>query len=151
MRAAQPLASTLILFGLLGTASAGEVTYSGTGTYFASKVLMPLGNGGAAVKMDNTVIATIAPADYGFLFGECTGLGYLTPEGEFSSAAYCNLREDEEHSLDIHAERNGDSGTVTILGGTGKWKDASGSIEMTEKFTGENRGSFVYTMTVKTP
>jgi hypothetical protein len=134
------------------TASHGaETSYSGTGTYFATRVLMPMGNGGAAVKMDNEVVLSIAPSEYGFLFGECTGLGYISPEGKFSSTAYCTLREDATHSLDIRAQRTEDSASGEIIGGSGRWEGATGSMQLNSKFEEGSRGSFDYSMKLTTP
>jgi hypothetical protein len=143
----------LVVVALAGAtaAHAAETNYSGSGTYFATRVLMPMGNGGAAVKMDNQVVLSIAPSEYGFLFGECAGLGYISPEGTFASTAYCTLREDETHSLDIRAERTESGATGEIIGGSGRWEGASGSMKLNSKFEEGSRGSFDYSMTLTTP
>ena len=144
--------STLALALLIaGTAQAGEQRYVGSGTYFATRVLMPLGNGGAAVKMDNEVVLSIAPSRVGFLFGECTGLGYISPQAEFTSTVYCTLREDDEHSIDIHAERTADGANGEVIGGSGRWEGASGTVTLKSRFEEGNRGSFDYQMKVSTP
>lgn len=130
---------------------ATETRYSGSGTFFATRVLMPMGNGGAAVKMDNEVVLSITPSEIGFLFGHCAGLGYVSPKGEFTSTAYCTLHEDDSHSLDIRAERTADGATGEVIGGSGRWKGATGTMTLKSRFEEGNRGSFDYTMTLTTP
>jgi hypothetical protein len=143
----------MLLAALCATtaAQAEELRYGGTGTFFASRVLMPLSNGGAAVKMDNEVVLSIDPSPTGFLFGECTGLGYISPDGTFTSTAYCTLREDDTHSMDVRAERAEGGASGTVIGGSGRWKGATGTVTMKSRFNDGARGSFDYQMVVNTP
>ena len=117
----------------------------------SSRMLMPLGNGGATVKMDNDVVLSIAPSEYGFLFDECTGLGYVSPEGRLTPTAYCTLHEDDTHGPDIEAERTENGARREVIGGSGHWEGASGTPKLNGKFEDGNRGSVDYSMTLKTP
>ncbi len=138
---------------IFGTASAGEaVTYTGTGTYVASHLLMPLGNGGAAVTLTNRTVATISPSDPGFIFGECAGLGFMTAEGDMPETIfYCTFRETEEDSFDLKGLRGLEGGKAEVIGGSGKWAGATGTGTFQRKYQGGNRGSYNYELTITTP
>ena len=97
------------------SASAGEaVTYRGTGSYFVTRMVLPMASGGAAVHLINDTIATIAPSESGFIFGDCSGLVFLSPTGEASSSVYCTFNETGDDSFDLHARGDGTGGSVEI-------------------------------------
>jgi hypothetical protein len=131
--------------------AATETVYTGTGTYSVVRTLMPLGNGGAAVQIDNEVVLSIAPGDSGSLVGNCAGLGYISPAGDFTSTAYCNVREDAANSIDIKATRTATGLSGEVIGGRGKWHGATGGISINSKVDEADHGSFEFVMRVTTP
>jgi hypothetical protein len=134
------------------SASAGEaVTYRGTGSYFVTRVVLPLASGGAAVHLINDTIATIAPSESGFIFGDCAGLVFLSPTGEASSSVYCTFNETGDDSFDLHARGDGTSGSVEIIGGSGKWAGATGSGTIKKKWAEDIRGTYEYEFKIATP
>lgn len=145
--------SAALLFGLgIGVASAGEeMTYKGTGIYSATRTLLPLANGGAALSLANTNVATIEPSLTGFMYGECTGLGYLSPKNEMSVEIICTFRENEEDSFDLRGKGTADGIEMTVIGGSGKWADATGSGTFKRRWEKESRGTYDYELKISTP
>jgi hypothetical protein len=134
------------------TVSAGEtVTYKGMGTYEVMRAVLPLANGGAAIQLSNNVVATISPSESGFIFGDCAGLGYLTVEGSYSGDVYCTFTETGDDSFDIKGTARGDSGSVEIIGGSGKWTGATGNGSIKRKYAAGDRGSYEYEFSITTP
>ncbi len=132
--------------------SAGEtVTYKGLGSYEVMRALLPLANGGAAVHLSHNIVATIDPSESGFIFGDCAGLAYLTVEGSYSGALYCTFTETGDDSFDVKAVTRDDSGSVEIIGGSGKWANATGKGSIKRKYAAENGGSYVYEFNITTP
>jgi len=135
-----------------GSAFAGQtVVYKGTGSYVASKVLMPLGNGGAAVHMSNKIIATIEPSEVGFMHGACAGMGYISDGGDDSVQAYCTFEEKRGDVFDIRASGAMGTGTVEVIGGSGKWKDATGTGTFRRKYMEGDRGTYEYEFKITVP
>ncbi len=134
------------------TVFSGEtVTYKGLGTYEVMRALLPLANGGAAIHLSHNIVATIDPSESGFIFGDCAGLGYLTVEGSYSGALYCTFTETGDDSFDLKAVTGDDSGSDEIIGGSGKWADATGKGSIKRKYAAENGGSYVYEFNITTP
>ncbi len=135
-----------------GATLAGEtVTYRGSGTYFVSRALMPLSNGDAAVHMSNKTIATIEPSESGFIFGNCLGLGYISSESAFTANIYCTFTETGNDSFDIRGSTQDNTGTIEIIGGSGKWAEASGTGSVKRKYEQEFQGSYDYEFEITTP
>jgi len=125
-------ATGLILLAAAAGAPAETTTYTGSATYTAHRELLPLSNGGAAVHVTNRVVGTISPSDSGgFIFGDCAGLAYLSPEGEVSIDNICTFREDDENAFTLRGKAGIEGGESTIVGGTGKWAGATGSGKST--------------------
>ena len=134
------------------TVSAGEtVTYKGMGTYEVMRAVLPLANGDAAIHLSHNIVATIEPSKSGFIYGDCAGLGHLTVEGKYSGALYCTFTETGNDSFDLKAVTADDSGSVEIIGGSGKWADATGTGSLKRKYTAENGGSYLYEFSITTP
>ena len=131
---------------------AGEtVTYKGMGTYEVMRAVLPLANGGAAVQLSNNVVATINPSESGFIFGDCAGLGYLTVEGRYSGDIYCTFTETGDDGFDIKGVMRDKSGSVEIIGGSGKWTGATGKGSIKRKYSAGNQGSYEYEFSITTP
>lgn len=145
------LASVAVVL-MSSAVSAGEtVTYKGMGTYEVMRAVLPLANGGAAVQLSHNIVATITPSEPGFIFGDCAGLGYLTVEGRYSGALYCTFTETGDDGFDIKAVMRDNSGSVEIIGGSGKWTGATGKGSIKRKYAAGNRGSYEYEFSITTP
>jgi hypothetical protein len=115
------------------------------------RALLPLANGGAAIHLSHNIVATIDPSESGFIFGDCAGLGYLTVEGSYSGTLYCTFTETGDDSFDLKVVSRDDSGSVEIIGGSGKWADATGKGSVKRKYSAGNRGSYEYEFNITTP
>jgi hypothetical protein len=145
------LASVAVML-LSSVVSAGEtVTYKGMGTYEVMRAVLPLANGGAAVQLSNNIVATINPSESGFIFGDCAGLGYPTVEGSYSGDIYCTFTETGDDSFDIKGVVRNTSGSVEIIGGSGKWTGATGKGSIKRKYSAGTQGSYEYEFSITTP
>lgn len=146
------LASTTVMLLMSPAASVGEtITYKGTGTYEVMRAVLPLANGGAAIHLSNNIVATINPSESGFIFGDCAGLGYLTVESSYSADVYCTFTETGDDSFDIKGVVRDAGGNVEIIGGSGKWTDATGQGSIKRKYSAGSRGSYEYVFSITTP
>ena len=132
-------------------AGAETVTYRGTGTYVLTRAGLPLANGGMVMHLAHDTVATIEPSESGFIFGDCAGLGYLTAEGEFSSDIVCTFTERAGDGFDIRARGSKSTGTVEIIGGSGKWTAATGTGTVERRWAEGNQGSYAYEFKITTP
>lgn len=137
--------------GTTPTLAAETITYSGTGTYDAVRILMPLASGGATIIITARTTATVAPSEPGFLFGQCTGLAYVSDKNVTSTNVYCTFTETGDDSFDIHAKLTDGKGGVDIVGGSGKWKGSTGTGKIKRKFESGSRGSYSYEFKISTP
>jgi len=129
----------------------GTVTYTGTGSYVVTRVVLPLASGGAAIQQVNDVVATIEPSESGFIYGDCAGLGYLSVDDEFSVDVYCTFAENGDDRFDLKGHGSHGEGTVEIIGGSGKWTGATGTGTLKRKFAEGNRGTYEYEFKITTP
>ena len=145
-----------LALGSGSAAMAGTTNYKGKGHAVTTYVILPLGNGGAAVQLSNSSMATIEPSESGFMMGECAGLGYLGPEGgAIGGSAFCTFEENAKDSFDVRAnfETQGakGGGKVEVIGGSGKWEGATGTGTFKRTFLDGNRTSFEYEFKITTP
>jgi len=146
-----------IIFASLALCSVGSVfagqtvVYKGTGSYVATKALMPLGSGGAAVHMSNKIIATIEPSEVGFMHGTCAGMGHISDVGDDSMQAYCTFEEKRGDIFDIKATGVKGKGSVDVIGGSGKWKGATGTGTFKRKYSEGDRGTYEYEFKITVP
>ncbi len=150
---AQFLRATVTALCLLAAAAATAetVTYEGSGTYVANRTLLPLGNGGAAVIVSNSSVATFEASESGFIFGECAGLGLASVSGTIKGTIICTFSENDDNSIDITGVVDGDEVSADVIGGSGKWKGSTGSGVFNRKFEDGPRGSYTYTLTISVP
>jgi hypothetical protein len=134
-------------------ASAGEtVTYTGTGTYSVTRALLPLANGGAALHLANDTVATIQPSESGFMNGDCAGLGYLSPDGEATMLAICTFDLTRADGFVVRLDGDPKAGSgVQVLGGRGKFENATGTGTLRRTFVEGDRGSYEYEFKITTP
>jgi hypothetical protein len=134
-----------------GTAAAEAVTLKGKGTYFVQRALMPLGNGGAAIHVSNKTVMSVEPSKTGVMFGECAGLAYLSPDAKYASRIYCNFTENANDTLVVQGEVSPDGGKITIIGGSGRWKGATGTGKISALGEEDEQGRYEYELQIVTP
>ena len=132
-------------------AMAETVTLKGRGTYFVKRNLMPLSNGGAALHTTNTTVVSVEPSESGVMFGECAGLAYLAPDATVSSRVFCNFSENGKDSFVVQGELSPDGGAIKVIGGSGKWKDATGTGSISPLSENDAEGRYSYEFTITTP
>lgn len=146
-------AIALMAFCGITAANAETMTLTGKGTYFVDRDLMPLGNGGAALHTTNTTVVSVEPSESGVMFGECAGLAYLSPESTLSSRVYCNFSENGKDTFVVQAdlEAGKPGGKISILGGSGKFANATGSGKITPLGEEDSQGRYSYEFNITTP
>ena len=138
-------AGAALLLAAATGAGAETVTFTGSATYTAQRELLPLSNGGAAVHVTNRVIGTLQPSESsGFIFGDCAGLAYISPEGELSIDNLCTLMENDTDGFTLRGRSGVEGGKSEIIGGTGRFEGASGEGRMRRTWIEGNRGSVEY-------
>ncbi len=66
-------------------------------------------------------------------------------------ALYCTFTASGDDGFDIKAAVRDDSGSVEIIGGSGKWANATGKGSVKRKYSAGNRGSYEYEFSITTP
>jgi len=136
---------------LAQTADAGTNNYTGTGTYLTQELTMNLGNGQTVFSARSEGMATISTEPPVLLEAKCMGLGLITGDDKFNAKVYCTFRQNDDDSFDLVADSGPGGGEAKVIGGSGKWKGATGTATFERTATTENGGSFSYKMTISTP
>ena len=135
-----------------GSATAGEtVAYKGSGIYSAQKLTMTLGSGDIVFTGSNEGVATISTDPPMLLLGKCLGLGIVTGENDFSNDVYCTFRANDEDSFDIKARSDAKGGKGEVIGGSGRWAGATGTVRMTRTNQAEDSGTYEFELDITTP
>jgi len=147
----------LAVFSLAGNVFA-EQTIKYMGTVYASpmKHLMPLGNGDGVLITQAAGIAAMSdasgmpPAIFAI---NCAGMGIEKPDETAVSDFYCNLKEDDEDSFDIKGivASSAEENKFDVIGGSGKWKGASGKGAFARVFESEEGNKNVFVVEITTP
>ena len=140
-----------VLLAVAAGAAAETVTYTGSATAAVSKLMLPLGNGASVVTAANHGIAAISTSPPSLLQMDCLGLGLLSAKDDYSTDFYCTFSENEENSFDVKGTDGPDGGKATVIGGSGKWKDATGSGTFKRVSSTESSSSITFEITVTTP
>ena len=123
-------AMTLLVFVAYPLSAAETIKY--TGTVFGSPVkhLMPLGNGDAILMIESSGILALSGNPPTLNTVTCSGMGYQTAENKTTTDFYCNIKENDTDSLDLKGRAvekgNESDGSFNVIGGSGKWKGATG-------------------------
>ena len=147
------LALALLLVSVpLAEIEAGEkVTYTGSGRVFGSETSMTLGNGNIVKMLRSEGIATISTNPPSLLDMKCVGMGLLTTDNQYKGEYYCTLSENDADSLDIQGTEDAKRGTASVIGGSGKWKGATGGGDFKLVSTNDDLSTFTYKLTVTIP
>ena len=135
-----------------GSATAGEtVAYKGSGIYSAQKLIMTLGSGDIVFTGSNEGVATISTDPPMLLLGKCLGLGIVTGESDFSNDVYCTFRANDEDSFDIKGRSDSNGGKGEVIGGSGRWAGATGTVSMMRTSQREDGGTYEVELEITTP
>jgi hypothetical protein len=134
-----------------GTAVAESTTVKGKGTYFVQRELLPLANGAAALHITATTVVSAEPSESGIMFGECAGLAYLEQDASYRSRIYCNFTENGTDSFAIQGDMDKAGGKIAVIGGSGRFKDATGDGKLTALGEEGGKGRYSYEFTISTP
>lgn len=154
---AQPQPWVLLLAGtlcLFEPASAEQtIRYEGKGTYVATREPLVLANGGVAVVSSHAIVATLEPSDVGFIFGNCKGLAYVPPSGPADGVTdlYCTFTETAADGFAIRGAFGPASGTIEVIGGSGRWQGATGGGTFQRRATLGDRGTYEYSLDMTVP
>lgn len=138
--------------GLSVTAAGETVTYTGHGTYTTTRSLLPLSNGGAVLHTVTDTVAAVQPSESGFMYGDCAGLGYLSPDDDFTIKTICDFNLTSADGFVVSFQGDPEAGvSVRVIGGRGKFEKASGSGKARQTFLEGDRGSYEFEFRIKTP
>ena len=152
IRAARGAAIGVLLALSAASSQAAEaVIYRGKGTYEVTRTPMRLHSGGAVVIISAQTIATFEPSESGFASGECSGVGYLSPAGDYSTDVYCTFSVRGGDGFDFRARTGSYGGSLEVLGGTGDWEGATGSGAFIHRFSEGTTVSFEYEIAIDVP
>lgn len=149
--AALVVSLTLALLFVSGVAKAASITIKGKGTYFVTRSLMPLADGGAVLHTSASTVASSDVSEGGVVFGECAGLAHLTSEGQAKTRVYCNFTETGAGVFVVEADVSIDGGEVKVIGGSGKYAGATGSGMLKRTGEGDGQGTYEYQFDITTP
>ena len=147
------IATLALAVSSLSAAAAGEtVTYAGTGTYTSTRALLPLSNGGAVLHTVTDTVASVQPSESGFMYGDCAGLAYLSPEDEMTVRTICSFDLTAADGFVVSLEGDPEAGvSVEVMGGRGKFEKASGTGKARQTFLEGDRGSYEFEFKITTP
>ena len=145
----------IAVFGLMlvtGQSLGGETaSYTGSGNYTAHKLTMTLGNGDIVFVGWNEALAAISTEPPTLLSGKCIGIGRVAEDDVVSNDLYCTFRANDEDAFDIkgHSDSNGAEGEV--IGGSGRWAGATGTVRTKPTARSDDSGSFTFELEITTP
>ncbi len=132
-------------------ADAGSDTYTGSGRVIRNEMTMNLGNGQMVYSANSEGVATISTEPPALLRVKCMGLGRTVEQSGSDTDIYCTFRLDAENAFDVKAKATAKGGTANVIGGSGKWSGATGTVTFVQTSAADTAGSFTYKMTITTP
>ena len=143
-----PLVASIFV---VAAAQAETKTYTGMGNMERNELTMKLGGGQTVFNVWSEGLVTISTTPPDMMRAKCMGLGLIAAKGKSEIDVYCTFRTGTKHAIDFKAKAGHKSGTAEVIGGSGKWKDASGTVVFERQPALENRSRFFYKMTITTP
>jgi hypothetical protein len=147
--------SAVLLPSLMTVAGSGAfaetATYTGSASTTVSKTVLPLGNGASVIMAASRGVAAISTSPPTLLEMNCAGMGLLTAENSHQTDFYCTFKENENDSLDVKGVDGPEGGTATVIGGSGKWKGATGDGTFKRVSSTESSSSSTFELNISTP
>jgi hypothetical protein len=81
----------------------------------------------------------------------CSGLGYAMIEKAGDIKFYCTFMEIDVDQFDIKGTEKSGETVITVIGGSGRWANATGSGTMKRTATGEASSRSTFDLTIDTP
>ncbi len=134
--------------------NAGSTTFTGSASTSSTQVQMPLANGATVVTAIATGVAAMTSNSTPnpiLMELRCGGLGYAKNETEGSIELYCTFMENEADQFDVKGSENAGKTVITVIGGSGRWANATGSGTLTRTSTGTNSSKSTFNLTIVTP
>lgn len=125
-----------LLYATAATAHAGTTRFKSEGVGIVALKLYPLANGSEVQTFETQQVARVVdgPLKGETASGVCSGSGVSTKETPWLGEVWCTYAFNKDDAYSIHiAEDTVDGGSFTVIGGKGRFKDATGS------------GTFAYT------
>ena len=139
--------------------NAASTTYTGSASISSTQVEMPMANGGTVVTANVTGVGAMITASISnpiLLKLRCSGLGY-TVNNTGNLEFYCTFKENDADQFDVKGtEKSGETGktgetVVSVIGGSGRWVNATGSGTLKRASTGTNSSNTTFELTIETP
>lgn len=146
-----PLLGLAVLLATTITASAATVTYTGTATIVVSRMSLPLVSGDSAVSATSVGVAAISTTPPTLLEMNCLGFGLHRIDETYAADFYCTLKAGTDDILDLKGIDGTGGGKVTIIGGSGKWRGATGTGTFTRVTATETDATSTFELEVITP
>ena len=134
--------------------NAASTSFTGTASTTSTQVQMPLANGATVVTANATGVAamTADSAPHPILLGlRCSGLGYAMNESNGSIELYCTFVESEADQFDVKGTEKSGETLITVIGGSGRWANATGSGILKRVSTSVNSSQSTFNLTIETP
>ena len=132
-------------------AQADTKSYTGMGSVVRDELTMNLGNGQMVFGARSQGMATISTEPPELLAVKCMGLGLVADKDNTETDIYCTFRRGNGDAFDVKAKSHAKGGVAHIIGGSGIWADATGSVTFDLLTTTDTGGSFSYKITISTP
>lgn len=136
---------------MTGSATAGTEIFKGTGNYESQNLTMTLSNGKTVFSGRSEGVATISTDPPILLNVKCMGLGLMIGDKKNEAKVYCTFRHNDRDGFDLLIYSDAKGGAAKVIGGSGKWRGATGKAHFERTSIQENSGSFSYELTITTP
>ena len=133
--------------------NAASTTYTGSASISSTQVQMPMANGGTVVTANVTGVGAMITASVSnpiLLKLRCSGLGY-TVNNTGNIEFYCTFMENEVDQIDVKGTETSGETAITVIGGSGRWVNATGSGTLKRASTGTNSSNTTFELTIETP
>lgn len=112
---------------------------------------MPLANGDAVVLVEAAGISAMSGNPPSVLAVKCSGMGIVDENSKAKTDFYYSFKETENDGFDIKGVINEDSGTFGVIGGSGKWSQATGKGKFVQVIQTPDGSKNVFEMEITTP
>ena len=147
-------AAVVLCLAFPAVSIAASMVFTGSASTSSIQVQMPLANGAAVVTANATGFAAMTGASTPnpiLLELRCSGLGYAMIEKAGDIKFYCTFMENDVDQFDIKGTEKSGETVITVIGGSGRWVNATGSGTMKRTATGEASSRSTFDLTIDTP
>ena len=134
--------------------NAASMSFTGSASTSSTQVQMPLANGATVVTANATGVAALmgdSTPNPILLRLRCSGLGYAMNESDGNIELYCTFMENDVDQFDVKGTEKSGETIITVIGGSGRWANATGSGTLKRTATSENSSTSTFDLTINTP